>query len=78
MYVACPLALWTDADVAALIVSRGLPLLSTYKRDGFSARTKLRLGKTAMDLGQVEELRRRDPAAYNRLLQRFPELGGNR
>lgn len=75
MYVACPLATWSDQDVAALIISEGLPTLSTYERDGFGARTKLRLGRTAMDLGQVAELRRRDPAAYNRLLQRFPELG---
>ena len=29
-----------------------------------------------MRMGQLEELRRRDPAAYNRIVQRFPELGG--
>lgn len=71
--VACPLAEWSIEDVGALHALHDLPLLAAYA-DGLDARTKLRVGKTALRMGQVAELRRRDQAAYNRLIARFPEL----
>lgn len=72
----CPLDRWTVADVGALLAEHGAPLLAPYQHEGLEARTHGRLGRTSMRMGQLEELRRRDPAAYNRIVQRFPELGG--
>jgi 3'-phosphoadenosine 5'-phosphosulfate sulfotransferase (PAPS reductase)/FAD synthetase len=73
-YRICPLDHWTTQDVAALMVQYDMPLLETYQSSGIDARTHLRTGRTALRLGQLVELRQRDPAAYNRLLTRFPEL----
>lgn len=75
MYVCCPLARWTTDDVGAEIATHGMPLLGAYEQhDGLGARTTMRLTGDAVRGNAVVELRRRDPAAYNRLLQRFPEL----
>jgi 3'-phosphoadenosine 5'-phosphosulfate sulfotransferase (PAPS reductase)/FAD synthetase len=73
-YRICPLDRWTDDDIAAAMWAYELPQLETYQTEGLQARTHLRTGFTAMRMGQVAELRRRDRPAYNRLLQRFPEL----
>lgn len=68
-----PLAMFTDDDIATLHLIRNLPMLDTYKHD-IANRTHLRLGKTAMRNGQLDELRNRDIASYNKLIARFPEL----
>lgn len=73
-YRVCPLDAWTVADVAALMVQHEMPLLETYRHAGMEARTHMRTGRTALRAGQLVELRQRDRAAHNRLLQRFPEL----
>lgn len=72
VYRICPLAYWTDADVMAYIHSHQIPLLSAYHSE--QDRTKMRIGRTSLALGQLAELRQRDPASYNRLITRFPEL----
>jgi len=73
-YRICPLDRWTARDIGALMVQHNMPLLETYQYAGIEARTHLRTGRTSLWLGQMVELRQRDPGAYNRLLQRFPEL----
>lgn len=70
----CPLDLWTEQDIGALFALHDIPLLGTYERDGLEARTKMRIGRQAMRFGQLEELRGRNPAGYNKLIERFPEL----
>lgn len=73
-YRICPLDHWSTADVAAYTVLHGLPLLEPYQVGGFEERTHLRTGRTSLRMGQLVELRQRDPAGYNRLIARFPEL----
>lgn len=73
-YRICPLDAWTTQDVAALIALHEMPLLETYEFAGMEARTHLRTGRTSLRMGQLVELRRRDPAAWNRMISRFPEL----
>lgn len=74
----CPLDRWTVEDVGALLAAHDAPLLAPYTGGGLEARTHGRLGRTSMRMGQLEELRSRDPAAYNRIVARFPELRGGR
>lgn len=74
-YRICPLEDWTEDDIAALHAIHSIPLLAAYEIEGIESRTKLRIGKTAMQYGQLRQLRVRDQGAYNRLIQRFPELG---
>jgi 3'-phosphoadenosine 5'-phosphosulfate sulfotransferase (PAPS reductase)/FAD synthetase len=73
-YRICPLDAWTVDDIAAYHIVHELPLLDTYTLEGMDARTHYCLGKSAIRCGQLLELRRNNPAAYNRVLQRFPEL----
>lgn len=75
MYVCCPLSKWTTDDIGAEIVAHDLPLLTAYSQDeGLEARTTMRLTGDAVRMNAVVNMRLRDPAAYNRMLQRFPEL----
>lgn len=74
VYRICPLDRWTTADVGALLVAENIPLLGSYVAGGMDARTHTRLGKHSLQCGQLLELRQRDPAGFNRLLARFPEL----
>lgn len=69
----CPLAIWRTEDVGAYIVTRDLPVLRAY-RDGLEARTTARLTKTAAKMGALSRLRSRDPDAYFRMVERWPEL----
>lgn len=69
-----PLADWTVDDVAAYVTVHQLPMLTAYEREGFAARTTARLTGDAVREGALILLRDRDPAAYNHLLARFPEV----
>lgn len=74
VYRICPLADWSEKDVAAYIVKYSIPLLSGYD-DMMTARTKTRIGGQAMiRYGQLAELRARDPENYSKLIARYPEL----
>lgn len=75
VYVSAPLAYWTAKDVESYIIAHNVPVLSTYYRDGFDTRTHTRIGMRTIGFGQLAELRRRDPENYQRLIERFPELG---
>lgn len=69
-----PLAWWKTRDVAAYVVLHDLPMLSEYERSGFDARTTARLTGDSLRQNGFQALRLRDPAGYNRLMVRFPEL----
>lgn len=73
-YRICPLDQWTTQDVAALHAQHDIPLLESYEFAGLEARTHLRTGNISLRMGQLVELRQRDPRSYNRLIARFPEL----
>jgi len=75
MWCFCPLASWTIEDVGAMIVLHDLPLLAAYQVEGLQARTTQRLTGDAVRQNAFVNLRMRDRVAYNRLLERFPELG---
>jgi len=59
-------------DVMAYLAKNEIPTFNVYETG--NERTKTRLGKTAMGLGQMSQLRMRDPAAFNEITNRFPEL----
>lgn len=70
----CPLAKWTDLDVAAYIAAHDLPVLSQYDRDGFEIRTVARVPRESVRPRMMRKLRQTDPTAYNALCARYPEL----
>jgi 3'-phosphoadenosine 5'-phosphosulfate sulfotransferase (PAPS reductase)/FAD synthetase len=72
----CPLARWTTLDVAAYVVTHGLPTLTTYVRHGFEARTSSRVPRAAHSIREKElqRLREDDPVAFQRLKEMFPEV----
>lgn len=71
-----PLAWWRWQDVAAYTVKHDLPVLASYGATGLEGRTATRVGIQAHGIrdAQLAELRRRDPAAYNRLCLMLPEV----
>lgn len=70
-----PLAWWSEVDVGACIVEAGLPLLESYGGD-LSRRTSARVprGDYGIRERMLAGLKRRDPAAFNELARRFPEV----
>lgn len=73
-WVICPLAAWTEQDVAACITTYDIPLPEAYEAEGMSTRTTMRLTGDAVRQNAFIHLRMRDKARYNELLSRFPEL----
>lgn len=70
----CPLAWWSDRDVASYCVTHGLPLPQAYAWTGIEAtRTTMRLTGDAMRGNALQQLRVRDPERFRALLARFPE-----
>lgn len=74
MWCAVPLADWLTDDIGAMTCVHNLPLLEAYEAEGLDTRTTMRLTGDAVRQNGFIHLRMRDPGAYNRLLQRFPEL----
>jgi 3'-phosphoadenosine 5'-phosphosulfate sulfotransferase (PAPS reductase)/FAD synthetase len=72
----CPLAGFETIDVAAVIVSRDLPTLNIYDRDGFDARSSTRVPRAEHSIREnmLASLRERDPVAYARLRELYPEV----
>lgn len=70
-----PLAWWTVRDVAAYCVLHDLPMLDAYRSEGWDARTTARVPRADRGIrsASLASLKRRDPAAFNALLKRFPE-----
>jgi len=74
IYRICPLADWRLADVAAYIITRGIPLPGGYE-GGFGERTTTRLARRpVVQFGQLATLRARHPEAYFTIIRRWPEL----
>lgn len=71
--LACPLFNLLEQDVWAYVTTYQIPTFEAYEQG--NERTKTRLGWRAMnEFGQLAELRVRDPAAFNAIVTRFPEL----
>jgi len=70
----CPLTKWTTEDIGAYLVSHDIPLLRTYIHQGLQARTTARLTGDAVRNYALSDIKRHDPQAWNKLVQRFPEL----
>ena len=47
----CPLRFWSDMDIAAYVATHEIPMLSTYHRLGFTARTS-----AGMHIGRASEI----------------------
>lgn len=74
----CPIGSWSTSDVAAYLTEHNIPVLDAYRDEGIDARTTARLTGNAVRQGAVGALHRRDPAAYQKLIKRFPELASLR
>lgn len=70
-----PLAWWSEMDVGACIAENGLPLLASYGGD-LSNRTSARVPRNDYGIRNrmLAGLKHRDPAAFNELARRFPEV----
>jgi 3'-phosphoadenosine 5'-phosphosulfate sulfotransferase (PAPS reductase)/FAD synthetase len=72
----CPLAWWKTEDVAAYTVIHDLPLLDSYRSHGFETRTGSGIARDSHGQRELSLsiLKKRDLAAFNRLLDYMPEL----
>ncbi len=73
----CPLSDWGGRDVWARILTEGLPWLARYDEapDRILQRSEdCWLGIDLWKDGMAQEMRRRDPEQWRRLVARFPEL----
>ncbi len=68
----CPVAFWTEKEIAAYCLSNNLPTLSTYIKEGFSARTTAGISsKTPAE--SLASLKSRDIESFNKLLNMLPD-----
>jgi 3'-phosphoadenosine 5'-phosphosulfate sulfotransferase (PAPS reductase)/FAD synthetase len=75
LWHSCPLAEWTLQDVGAWLWRHDAPLLDSYLAEGLKTRTTARATGISVNFGNVPAyLKARNPAAYNRIIQIFPEL----
>lgn len=70
---AYPLGDWRQEDVWATLVQHNIPVLDMY-RMGEGERTTLRLTELSLSEGTVSKLRYLNPDAFNRLIEKYPEL----
>jgi 3'-phosphoadenosine 5'-phosphosulfate sulfotransferase (PAPS reductase)/FAD synthetase len=68
----CPVGFWSEKDIVAYCVSRRLPTLSTYLKEGFSSRTTAGISSKTPEVS-LASLKNRDINAFNRLLELMPE-----
>jgi 3'-phosphoadenosine 5'-phosphosulfate sulfotransferase (PAPS reductase)/FAD synthetase len=67
-----PLSMWTVNDVAAYMISNNLPILKAYQREGFEARTTTNI-PSKYPHEAIARLKDADIAAYNELMNLFPD-----
>lgn len=67
-----PLADWRTRDIAAYMFSNKLPILNAYKREGFEARTTSNI-PSKYPHEAIARLKDADIAAYNKLINMFPD-----
>jgi 3'-phosphoadenosine 5'-phosphosulfate sulfotransferase (PAPS reductase)/FAD synthetase len=72
VYRISPLENWTGQDISAYISLHGIPVLRAYQHG--AERTKTRFGHPSLALGELGELRIRDPRSYDQFMSRFPEM----
>ena len=70
-----PLADWTTNEISAYIVANNIPLLNSYKTDGFETRTASRIPRADFGIRQnfFAKLKQNDIEAFNKLLNLFPD-----
>lgn len=68
----CPLAWWTEHDVAAYLYTNDLPLLGKYIDEGISARTTSGIPRTHIR-ESLTSLKNRDIQRWNALVKLFPD-----
>lgn len=71
-----PLANWQINDIAAYCLANKLPILETYKTQGFESRTVTGFTEDiyAFRINQLNELKKRNINSYNQLLSEYPGL----
>lgn len=67
-----PLAFWSEREVSVYSLTNDLPILSTYIKEGFSARTTAGISSKTPELS-LASLKSRDIVAFNKLLEIMPE-----
>lgn len=72
----CPIADWTEQDIAAYTYSNALPLLDTYKNHGISSRTVTGISDDSYSFrsNQLNRIKESDMSKYNQILSAYPEL----
>lgn len=68
----CPMAWWSEKEVAAYIAEHNLPLLSKYEVEGVSARTTSGIPRTHIH-ESLTSLKQRDIYAFNQLCKLYPD-----
>lgn len=71
----CPVAFFNTNDIAARIVERKLPILSTYGFSGIESRTVARVPRSSVLNDFITELHERDLPALRQLQLLYSELG---
>ena len=73
-YRMCPLADWSTKDIGAYIVTNNIPVLKWYEDFGFDSRTTARLTGDSIRQNTLYWIKYNNPAGYQKLVSRFPEL----
>lgn len=73
-YRMCPLADWKTEDIGAYLLTNKIPTLHWYQEYGFDSRTTARITGDAVRQNVIFYIHKTNPAGYQRLVQRFPEL----
>lgn len=73
-YRMCPLADWKTEDIGAYIINNNIPVLDWYKKFGYEARTTARLTGDSVRQNSIAYIKMNNPAGYQKLVERFPEL----
>jgi 3'-phosphoadenosine 5'-phosphosulfate sulfotransferase (PAPS reductase)/FAD synthetase len=75
-YRICPLAWFSTEDIAAYIYQHNLPTLKIYKDGGFNLRTTSRIPRPNFGIREemLRGLKRRDPWAFQKLIEIYPEV----
>lgn len=68
----CPVAFWTEKEIAVYSITNKLPVLSTYQKEGYSARTTAGISSKTPELS-LASLKARDIESYNKLLKLLPD-----
>ncbi len=73
-YRMCPLADWKTEDIGAYLTVNKIPTLDWYNEYGFDSRTTARITGDAVRQNVLFYIHIHNPAGYQKLIQRFPEL----